>query len=116
MSDGARVMGIRACPICESAVAGEASRVVDDGCGECAHLLRWFRGYFSHDPTFGETWWITPQTTFVELGVESLDWMCWLLEAEEKLGIDIPDQDFEKLYTVGQFVRYLRARGASWPS
>jgi acyl carrier protein len=42
--------------------------------------------------------------------------MSWLLEAEQKLGIDIPDKDAEKLRTVGQFVRYLRARGASYPS
>lgn len=49
-------------------------------------------------------------------GVESLDWMNWIVEAEEKLGIAIPDEDVEALSTVGQFLRYLRARNASWAS
>ncbi len=59
---------------------------------------------------------ITPATRFVEdLGVDSLDWMCWPLEAEEKLGVAIPDREAERFETVGQFIRVLRDAGAEWP-
>jgi acyl carrier protein len=57
---------------------------------------------------------ITPETTFNELGVESLDYMDWLLEAEEKLGVSIPDEEAERIMTVGEFLRVLRAGGAAW--
>ena len=102
--------GAEPCPICGIGITGKAPAL----CPECAHLLRWVRGYFVgfvHDPVLQ----ITPETTFNELGVESLDSMNWILEAEEKLGVAISDEDAESIRTVGQFVRYLRVRGASWP-
>jgi acyl carrier protein len=105
-----------ACPICEAIASENPEPRADACCDECTHLLRWFRSYFDQDPRLDVTWWIRPETTFHDLRVESLDWMSWLLEAEQKPGIDIPDKDAEKLRTVGQFVQYLRARGASWPS
>lgn len=103
------------CEICQRDASFDPAGKEIACCTECAQLLRWFHGYFAHDPSLGVTWWITPATSFKELGVESLDWMCWLLEAEEKLGIDIPEKDAVKLRTVGEFLGYLRARGASWP-
>jgi acyl carrier protein len=81
-------------------------------CRECALLLRWVRGYFGHVSGLDKQ--ITPQTTFNDLGTDSLDWMNWLVEAEEKLGIAIPDLEAERTQTVGQFIQCLRARGASW--
>jgi acyl carrier protein len=104
------------CEICMGDASSDPAAKEKACCHECAQLFRWFREYFAHDPSFGVTWWIMPATSFTDLGVESLDWMCWLLEVEEKLGIDIPEKDTEKLHTVGEFVRYLRARGASWPT
>jgi acyl carrier protein len=95
------------CSICGDVVADGAAH-----CQECAQLLRWVRGYFAH--VSGLDMQITPQTAFNDLGADSLDWMNWLLEAEEKLGIAIPDRDVERLRTVGQFIQILRARGASW--
>ena len=100
----------RACQICGDVAPGEAVA----HCPECAHLLRWVRGYFAHVP--GLETHIRPETTFRDLGADSLDWMDWLVEAEGKLGIKIPDEDAGELNTVGEFLRYLRARGASWPS
>lgn len=97
------------CMICGVGIAPKAP----DLCPACAHLLRWVRAYFVGfllDP--GQ---ITPETKFNELGVDSLDYMNWIAEAEEKLGIAISNKDAERIHTVGQFVRYLRARGASWP-
>ena len=80
------------CSICEIATGGP------DLCGVSAGLLRWVRGYF-HDP--GSPAQIVPETHFVEdLGVESLDWMCWRLEARgEKLGITLPDEEVERIRT-----------------
>ena len=96
------------CSICESATGGS------DLCGSCAGLLRWVRGYFAHIPDLPQK--ITPETRFVEdLGVDSLDWMCWPLEAEEKLGVVIPDRQAERIRTVAQFIRALRDAGAEWP-
>jgi acyl carrier protein len=98
------------CSICEVGVAEKDPAL----CPECAHLLRWVRGYFVGfllDPVVQ----ISPETTFNELGVDSLDYMNWIREAEEKLRVAIADEDAERIQTVGQFVRYLRARGASWP-
>ena len=95
------------CQICGSPLAGDVAL-----CPKCADLLGWVRSYFAHVP--GLETHIKPHTTFKDLGADSLDWMNWLVEAEEKLGIVIPDRDAEKLNTVGQFLSYLRAKGASW--
>ena len=96
------------CSICGDQAGGP------DLCGGCAGLLRLVRGYFAHDPDLPAK--IMPETRFVEdLGVESLDWMCWPLEAEEKLGVALGDERLERIRTVGQFVGALREAGAVWP-
>jgi hypothetical protein len=67
------------CPVCGVGITGNAPVL----CPECAHLLRWVQGYFAGvlDPVLQ----ITTETTFNELGVESLDYMNWILEAEERV-------------------------------
>ncbi len=96
------------CSICDAETGGP------DLCGACAGLLRWVRGYFDHVPGLPAQ--ITPETRFSEdLGADSLDWMCWPLEAEEKLGVALSDAQAERIRTVGQFVRALRDAGAVWP-
>jgi len=80
----------------------------------CAGLLRWFRGHFAHEPGLDLAR-INIETRFTEdLGTDSLDYMCWPIEAEEKLGVAIPDREAELLVTVGHFLRWLRMHGASW--
>jgi acyl carrier protein len=103
----------KACPICDAATSGDADVTADVYCQECAQLLRWFRSYFAHEPKRVLEW-ITPERSFVELGVDSLDYMNWLLEAEEKLGGAFSDEEAERIHTVGQFLHALRARGAAW--
>jgi acyl carrier protein len=101
------------CSICEAPLSGRSSL-----CPDCEALLRWFRGYFAHDPSLVLER-IGPETRFVQdLGADSLDYMDWLVEAEEKLGVAIPDREAERLGigTVGQFLRYVREHGAAWPS
>jgi acyl carrier protein len=102
------------CQICDAQLCFE----VQGGhaiCPNCQDLLRWFRGYFSHE-RFLDQEKITPETSFIELGTDSLDYMNWLVEADEKLGIQISDREAERFITVGQFLRHLRDHGAEWPS
>ncbi len=52
---------------------------------------------------------ITLKTTFIEdLGFDSLDAVELVMALEEEFGIEIPDEDAEKLLTVGGVVEYLR--------
>jgi acyl carrier protein len=45
---------------------------------------------------------VTPEASFVEdLGADSLDTVELVMAFEEEFGIDIPDEDAEKLRTVG---------------
>ena len=80
-------------------------------CSICFHLLRWFRSYL--DVTDPST--ITLETTFVDLGVDSLDYMNWLMEAEEMFDISFTNAEAERIDTVHKYLRLLRDRGAEWP-
>ena len=55
-------------------------------------LFQWFLDHYA-DVGFREGGGITPGTTFHELSVESLDYVEWRLEAEERFGVAIHDQD-----------------------
>ena len=46
-----------------------------------------------------------------DLGADSLDCVELLMAFEEEFGMEIPDEDAEKLQTVGSIERYLRRRG-----
>ncbi len=55
---------------------------------------------------------VTPQASFVEdLGADSLDTVELVMAFEEEFGIEIPDEDAEKLQTVGDAVNYLKEKG-----
>ena len=57
---------------------------------------------------------LTPEASFIEdLGVDSLDIVELVMELEEEFEIEIPDEDAEKLRTVGDAVAYLEAKVAS---
>ena len=52
-----------------------------------------------------------------DLGADSLDIVELVMEFEKEFNIDIPDEDAEKLRTVGDAVAYLNGKvGASRPS
>jgi acyl carrier protein len=56
---------------------------------------------------------VTPEASFVEdLGADSLDTVELVMAFEEEFGIEIPDEDAEKLQTVGDAINYLRSKGA----
>jgi acyl carrier protein len=52
---------------------------------------------------------VTPQAKFVEdLGADSLDTVELVMALEEEFGIEIPDEDAEKIVTVKDAVDYIR--------
>lgn len=51
---------------------------------------------------------VTPQARFVEdLGADSLDVVELVMRFEEEFEVEIPDEDAEKLTTVGAAVKYI---------
>lgn len=51
---------------------------------------------------------VKPEATFVDdLGADSLDIVELIMALEEKFGLEIPDEDAEKITTVGQAVEYI---------
>jgi len=49
-----------------------------------------------------------PEAKFIEdLGADSLDQVELIMALEEEFGADIPDEDAEKLTTVGDAIKYI---------
>ena len=54
---------------------------------------------------------VTPEAKFVEdLGADSLDQVELVMALEEEFGSDIPDEDSEKLTTVGAAIAYIESK------
>ncbi len=54
---------------------------------------------------------ITPDASFVrDLGIDSLDYAELVMEFEQTFDIKIPDDDAEKMQTIGQAVSYIRSK------
>jgi acyl carrier protein len=57
---------------------------------------------------------VTPEARFREdLGADSLDLVELIMEFEEQFGETIPDEDAQKITTVGQVVDYVEQRMAA---
>jgi len=51
---------------------------------------------------------VTPEASFVEdLGADSLDTVELVMAFEEEFGMEIPDEEAEKLRTVGDAISYI---------
>ncbi|HIF40064.1 MAG TPA: acyl carrier protein [Planctomycetes bacterium] len=51
---------------------------------------------------------VTPETSFInDLGADSLDTVELVMEFEDEFEISIPDEDAEKIQTVGTAVSYI---------
>src|SRR5215510_7825541 len=54
---------------------------------------------------------LTDEASFIEdLGADSLDIVELVMEFEKEFNIDIPDEDAEKLRTVGDAIKYLNEK------
>lgn len=54
---------------------------------------------------------ITPDASFVkDLGIDSLDYAELVMEFEQTFDIKIPDDDAEKMQTIGQAVSYIESK------
>jgi acyl carrier protein len=55
---------------------------------------------------------ITPEASFTnDLGADSLDTVELVMEFEKAFNIQIPDEDAEKISTVGDVIKYLGGKG-----
>jgi acyl carrier protein len=54
---------------------------------------------------------ISMETSFInDLGADSLDTVELVMEFEQKFDMEIPDEEAEKIQTVGDVVRYIKER------
>ncbi|MBM3253810.1 MAG: acyl carrier protein [Candidatus Omnitrophica bacterium] len=54
---------------------------------------------------------ITPESSFVnDLGADSLDTVELVMAFEEEFGIEISDEEAEKITTVGQAIQYIEEK------
>jgi acyl carrier protein len=52
---------------------------------------------------------VTPNARFIEdLGADSLDVVELVMKLEEEFGIDIPDEDAEKIVSVREAIEYIK--------
>ena len=56
---------------------------------------------------------VTPQATFIDdLGADSLDTVEIVMALEEEFKAEIPDEDAEKMKTVGEAIKYIEEKAA----
>ncbi len=54
---------------------------------------------------------VTPNASFInDLGADSLDTVELIMELESRFKIEIPDEDQEKIQTVGDAVNYVKSK------
>ncbi len=57
---------------------------------------------------------LTPEAKFIEdLGADSLDIVELVMALEEEFGLEIPDEDAEKMKTVGDAMNYLKSHATT---
>jgi acyl carrier protein len=55
---------------------------------------------------------VTPEASFTnDLGADSLDTVELVMEFEKAFNIQIPDEDAEKITSVGDVINYLKSKG-----
>ena len=57
---------------------------------------------------------VTPNASFVDdLGADSLDTVELIMALEEDFNIEIPDEDAEKMKTVGDAIKYIEEKASA---
>lgn len=105
------------CPLCGAATAIEFSGPSDDancsGCG--CELRKAAKTSDVVDEVLGKRALekqvkIRPETSLIEIGADSLEFIEMVVELEEKFGVTIPEDVAERFSTVGDVVRYFYER------
>ena len=56
---------------------------------------------------------VTPEASFIEdLGADSLDIVELVMAFEEEFSVEVPDEDAEKLQTVGDVIKYIEEKAS----
>jgi acyl carrier protein len=105
------------CPLCSAETALNFSDPAGDApCPNCGCLMwrstvmlerlrdRWT---VDHPTSAAKSW---AETALKDLGADSLDVVELVMELEEEFDINIPDEDAEKIQTIGDLIRYLEKR------
>jgi acyl carrier protein len=96
------------CPICGARVIIQPSLGSGDApCPRCGHLLWWLQQRF---PGAMPAENLTADMLLADLaglGADSLDTVELVMELEQEFDITIPDEDAEKIKTVGDAIRYI---------
>jgi acyl carrier protein len=96
----------RRCSICGELVVTEPSEPLGDSvCPRCGSLLLRVYEQLGVDRER-----IRAQTTFKELGADSLDTVELVMALEEEFDINIPDDEAEKIQTVADAIRAILRR------
>ncbi|MBU1006160.1 MAG: acyl carrier protein [Candidatus Omnitrophica bacterium] len=54
---------------------------------------------------------VVPEASFIDdLGADSLDTVELVMALEEEFGVEIPDEDAEKIATVGDAIKYIEEK------
>lgn len=54
---------------------------------------------------------VVPEASFIDdLGADSLDTVELIMALEEEFGVEIPDEDAEKMTTVGDAIKYVESK------
>ena len=57
---------------------------------------------------------VTPEASFIDdLGADSLDTVELIMALEEEFNIEIPDEDAEKMTTVGDAIKYIDEKASN---
>lgn len=57
---------------------------------------------------------IKPKSSFIDdLGADSLDTVELVMALEEEFGIEIPDEDAEKMTSVGESIKYIQEKAGA---
>jgi acyl carrier protein len=98
----------QSCPIC-----GKLSEVTpaypggDSCCPSCGQLLWWFRDRVGHyGGKIADQ--ISLSTSYIkDLGIDSLDMVELIMEAEEEFVLTIPDEEAARMDSVADLIRYI---------
>ena len=56
---------------------------------------------------------VTPSASFIEdLGADSLDTVELVMAFEEEFGVEVPEEDAEKLQSVGDVIKYIEEKAS----